>query len=107
LWKTEFTRKSGQSRNNLLNPVVPIVIYNGEKRWKEGLDEGVREGVREGAILDKQDVLLRLLSRKFGPEPEDRNIVTSCGNPEKLDAALDIILFASEKEIVLKELEGE
>ncbi len=27
--------KSGQSRNKPLNPVVPIVIYNGERRWKE------------------------------------------------------------------------
>lgn len=86
-----------------------------DNKWKEGLKQGIekgiaegkREGVREGTIREKQTVLLRLLSRKFELVPPDKELVTACENPEKLDAALDVILFAAEKDAVLKELRQE
>ncbi len=75
------------------------------ERLDRALDNKWKEGVLEGAIQEKQMVLLRLLSRKFEISDADRIIVNSCKNPDKLDAALDVILFASEKSDVINEID--
>ncbi len=80
-----------------------------KNKWREGKKEGKQEGiavgVRQGSIQDKQAVLIRQLSRKFEVLPQDQVLISSCQDPEKLDAALDVILFAPSKELVVKELE--
>ena len=57
-------------------------------------------------MLDKQDVLIRQLSRKFGITDEEKNLIKSVNDPAMLDRALDEILFADAKEDVLRALGG-
>lgn len=59
------------------------------------LERGKVEGKLEGTIQDKQQVLIRLLEKKFGPLDDDnkKNILDNT-NREKLDSAIDLILDA-------------
>ena len=56
------------------------------------LEEQIME---RGTIRDKQQILLRLLEKKFGPLDDDnkQNILDNT-NREKLDSAIDLILDA-------------
>ena len=49
----------------------------------------------EGILLDKQEVLIRLISNKFGITGEERHLINSGNDLMKLDQALDEILFAA------------
>jgi hypothetical protein len=80
-------------------------------RWeREGLKRGIREGKREGRaagfneglVKDKRGVLTRQLERKFGLLEEEKALIDECEDLEALDAALDEILFAENKEEVLE-----
>lgn len=67
-------------------------------------EEGRREGYDEGILKDKQSVLMRLFEKKFSLEVEDEAVINSCKNLEKLDEALEVILFAEKKADVLEKL---
>jgi hypothetical protein len=58
-----------------------------------------------GRIRDKQQVLARQIERKFGLLSGERLRIEGETDPEKLDAALDAVLFAESKEEVLSHLE--
>ena len=60
-----------------------------------------KDGKIEGKIEEKQETLIRLLSKKFGITEEDTLFINNCSNPKKLDNALDEILFADNKIKVL------
>jgi hypothetical protein len=60
---------------------------------------------KRGRIEEKQQVLIRHLSRKFGLLEEERPRITATSDPEKLDAALDAVLFAESKAEVLQHLD--
>ena len=45
-------------------------------------------------MLDKQEVLIKQLSKKFNITPQDEKMIKSIKDKTKLDAALDEILFA-------------
>jgi hypothetical protein len=75
-----------------------------EKGKAAGLVQGKEAGLQEGALLDKQMVLLRMMKNKFSPASADEELVRSCTDLEKLDEALDIILFSDRKEAVLEKL---
>jgi predicted transposase/invertase (TIGR01784 family) len=61
--------------------------------------------LERGKVAEKQQVLLRLLERKFGPLNENsKRLVAENTNPEKLDTALDLILDADSIAEVLKPL---
>ena len=55
------------------------------------------KGEIKGEIRDKQKTLIRLLSKKFGIIEEEKAIINNCSDGEKLDNALDEILFADSK----------
>ena len=65
---------------------------------------GIKKGVEEGKIIEKQEVLARQLSKKFGLGPEERELIAATDNPRKLNKALDAVLFAETKEEVLRAL---
>lgn len=52
----------------------------------------------------KQEVLCRLMSRKFQMTDKELELINKCDNTAKLDAALDEVLFADSKEAVLEKL---
>ena len=58
----------------------------------------------EGRVQDKQQVLVRQLSRKFALTDADRRRIEETENTELLDAALDEVVTAESKEQVLGKL---
>jgi predicted transposase YdaD len=63
-----------------------------------------RKGRKEGRIDEKQELLERQLERKFGLTERERKGIRSRRDPKQLDAALDAILFADSKDVVLAHL---
>jgi predicted transposase/invertase (TIGR01784 family) len=68
---------------------------------EKGLEQGIEQGLARGELRDKHAVLKRLLDRKFGLEPEDAELIEGVTDPNRLDAALDAIIDATQREEVL------
>ena len=62
------------------------------------------KGREEGRLTDKQDVLIRQLSRKFDVSDAERESIRGVEDPDRLDAALDELVVAETKEAVLEKL---
>ena len=62
------------------------------------------KGREEGRVIEKQDVLVRQLSRKFGVSDAERESIRGVEDPNRLDAALDELVVAETKEAVLEKL---
>ena len=58
----------------------------------------------DATLAERREVLVRLLERKFGLGEKDRHIVESCGDLDRLAAALDTFVDAGSKDEVLAEL---
>ena len=86
-----------------------LEIYEGRMKWqseyKTGMLYAEEKGIQKGIILDKQDVLVKQLCRKFGLSDEETHKIRDVEDTIKLDAALEKILFANTKEEVLVCLE--
>jgi predicted transposase YdaD len=67
--------------------------------------KGREEGREEGRVIDKQDVLIRQLSRKFSLSDAERESIRGVEDPDRLDAALDELVVAETKQAVLEKLE--
>jgi flagellar biosynthesis/type III secretory pathway protein FliH len=76
-----------------------------EKLRKEGMEQGIEKGIEEGKIQEKQQVLIRQLTKKYSLTEQDRQHISSITDPDKLDRALDEIVVAETKVQVLKLLE--
>jgi hypothetical protein len=72
------------------------VMTYGEKLLKEGLEKG--------KLREKQEVLIRQMSRKFELSREEVELIERTDNSRALDAALDEIVMAESKEQVLEHL---
>ncbi len=75
------------------------LIKQGEERGKI---EGEKRGEIKGTIKGKQDVLIKLLRRKFGLSSSDEKMIRSVTDEVKLDAAAEAIFDAKSKDEVLK-----
>jgi len=73
-----------------------------EKLIKQGEERGEKRGEIKGTIKGKQDLLLRLLRRKFGLSSSDEKTIRSVTDESKLDAAAEAVLDAKSKDEVLK-----
>ena len=62
----------------------------------------IKQGKKEGEIKGKQDLLIKLLCRKFGLSFSDEKMIRSVTDEVKLDAAAEVILDAKSKDEVLK-----
>lgn len=67
----------------------------------QSLDELYEDGLEKGLEKGKQDSLILMLDKKFGLFDADRQLILTNDNSENLNDALEIILFASNKEEVL------
>jgi len=65
-----------------------------QKKWTE-------QGIEQGELLEKQNVLIKQLSRKFDINEKDKNVIKDNTDFDSLDRALEEILFAQTKEEVL------
>ncbi|MFP4490058.1 MAG: hypothetical protein ACLFNZ_01170, partial [Spirochaetaceae bacterium] len=62
------------------------------------------KGETLGKLEEKQEIVKRQLSRKFGLSREEAEEIDRIENPQALDAALDEIIDAADKRQVLEKL---
>ena len=87
------------------NPLIReeyMTLY--EQHIREGMERGMDIGFQKGVVRDKQDVIIKQLSKKFTLTEEEKSIMLKIEDPEILDQGLDEVLFAETKEQVLKVL---
>ncbi len=68
------------------------------------IEEGKEGGRVEGRLEAKQEMLTRLLDRRFGLTPEERELIAGQSEVDRLDAAIDAFATEREKSEVLKHL---
>jgi hypothetical protein len=69
------------------------------------LERGKVVGKLEGTIQEKQQVLIRLVEKKFGPLDDDsKQHILENKDRDKLDSAIDLILNGDSIEEVLSPL---
>ena len=68
---------------------------------QRGLEKGLEEGIEKGELADKHNVLIRQVELKYGLSGDEKKHILSVNDFKKLDAALDVILFAEGKDEVL------
>ncbi len=116
---TEITKAHNEYKNFTQDKKLRE-IYDARVRWKmdhdtdiaiakqegkiEGKIEGKKEGIEEGELKTQQNVLIKLIEKKFGINENEIKIIQTIGDLTILDKALEYILFADEKEEVLKYL---
>ena len=72
------------------------------EQWKaEGRQKGRVEGRLEGRIEDKHQVLTRQIRLKFGLSDHESKLITGVRDTDKLDAAIDAVITATEKAEIL------
>ncbi len=72
-----------------------------EQIIQEGIETGIHVGFQKGVVRDKQEILIKLLSKKFGLTEDEKAYVKSIEDADILEKGLDKILFAETKEQVL------
>ena len=88
---------SGEAREAYMT-LAEQLIEKGKREGKaegkrEGRLEGKREGELEGKLVEKQEVLLKLLTQKFGAVADaDKRKITGTRDLNKLDQAIGLIL---------------
>jgi hypothetical protein len=95
----EEVRKAVRAIN--MREVEEAYMTIAEKLRKEGMEKGIEEG----KIQEKQQVLIRQLTKKYSLTLQDKQHISSITDPDKLNLALDEIVVAETKEQVLKLLE--
>ena len=71
---------------------------------QKGFQKGRSEGRVEGRVAGLQDSLKRLLKKKFGLDPEESVKINQIKDPALLEATLDEIITADNKQQVLEKL---
>ena len=64
--------------------------------------DAMGQGFINGQITDKQEILIKLMNKKFKLTKKEHDIISNEFNPEILDKALDEIIPADTKDDVLK-----
>jgi hypothetical protein len=96
----------------LLQEIRRQHFHEGEDRYMtiadslraEGMQQGLQQGLRQGALRSKQQVLTRLIGRKYDITPEERARIESTTDAEALDRALAAIVDGESKHAVLRKL---
>jgi hypothetical protein len=61
----------------------------------------IEQGLERGSLLNEQEILIKLISKKFGISGKDKSFIMAVEDKEKLDLAMDEILFAESKDVLL------
>jgi hypothetical protein len=70
-------------------------------------DEGMEKGMEKGYLLDRQEVLIMLLSTRFHLSENEKQFIREVDEIEKLTAALKLVVAAQTKDEVLKSLKAD
>ena len=87
----------GRAREALMTTADKLM----EKGIEKGLEKGIEKGIEKGTLLDKKEVLINLISKKFGVAEDDRLLIMAIEDKSKLDLVLDEILFTDSKDVLL------
>ena len=68
---------------------------------EQGRKEGKKEGIEQTELLEKQNILIRLLSKKFKISDKEKKSIRKLKSPELLDRALDKVLFTDKKDDIM------
>ena len=71
---------------------------------QEVLKRGEKQGIQLGILLDKQNVLTRLMKKKFGLSKSEAELINKTHSTAKLEKALDLMVVTDVKDEVLREL---
>ena len=69
-------------------------------------EQHIQEGIKKGTLLDRQHMLIKQLSKKFGLKEDEKSYIRSIEDPDRLEKAIDEFVFADTKEQVLAALKG-
>ena len=75
-----------------------------QKGMREGERKGLREGKSEGMLAAKQGVLINMMKKKFALTDSQLSSLKKVQDTQKLDRALDAVLFAASPGEVLDHL---
>ena len=77
-----------------------------KKGLAEGLAEGLEAGRKKGELVKVHTILIRLLELKYTLSEEEKSTILTVTDFKKLDAAVDAVMLAENKESVLRLLTG-
>ncbi|GAH69047.1 unnamed protein product, partial [marine sediment metagenome] len=72
-----------------------------EQGLEQGREQGLEQGLERGTLLKEKEILIKQISKKFGISEKERSFIMAVADREKLDLALDEILFAESKDVLL------
>ena len=72
---------------------------------QEVLKRGEKQGIQLGILLEKQNVLTRLMQKKFGLSKAEAELIKKTNSTAKLEKALDLMVVTDVKDEVLRELQ--
>jgi hypothetical protein len=79
-----------------------------EKYKKIGIEQGIEKGInigkKEQELIDKQEIVIKQVDRKFTLTEEEKEAIRKVSDIALLDNALDMILFVRTKAEILKHL---
>jgi len=93
------------NKNKIERAIEGFEMKEVQESYMTIADELMEEGELKGKIEEKQQVLVRLLKRKFGLSREETEQIMAVVDPYVLDRALDEIITAERKEEVLELLQ--
>lgn len=96
------TNEGGDSDMTYISSWERIAQKRGmERGLEQGIEKGVEKGIEKGYRQSKQNILVRLLDKKFSLTPEEESLIREIEDTTALDEAIDSILTAESKEEVL------
>ena len=87
--------------------ITMTIVEKNLTEWYEELGfkkKYIEQGIDQGELIDKQHILIKLLSKKFGLTEKERGLINSITDLEMLDKALEEIIFAETKKEILDNL---
>lgn len=61
----------------------------------------MEQGREQGTLLNEKEILIKQISKKFGISEKERSFIMAMENKKKLDLALDEIIFAESKDVLI------
>ena len=87
----------GRAKETLMTTAEKLI----EQGLQRGLEKGLEQGLERGTLLNEKEIIIKLISKKFGISEKERLFIMTVADKEKLDLALDEILFEESKDVLL------
>ncbi len=108
---TRMLEESKIERENTMPTLAQRLREEGKEQGiqqglQQGMQLGVQQGMQLGHLLGKQEALIMLLANRFPMTEAEKQLVTGVKEPDKLNAALMMVVTADSKEKVLSLLKN-